>query len=90
MRSIKDLQDLVVKFRDDRDWGKFHTVQNLCLAISSEVGELCHLVRWGDVLNADLLGEEMADIAIFLLSLSDVTGVDLDHAIIKKVRRNEL
>ena len=90
MGTMQELQDLVVKFRADRGWGKYHTVQNLCLAIASETGELCHEVRWGNGFDIEAVRVEMADIAIFLLSLADVIGVDLEHVIIKKVRDNSI
>ncbi|WP_431884772.1 MazG-like family protein [Micromonospora wenchangensis] len=36
----------------------------------------------------DNLGEELADIAIFLLSLAEMTGVDLQEAIERKIAKN--
>jgi NTP pyrophosphatase (non-canonical NTP hydrolase) len=87
--TIQELQELVAKFRDDRDWDKYHTIQNLCLAIASEAGELCHEARWGDP-DIERLRLEMADIVIFLLSLADVSGVNLESAIINKISLNSL
>ena len=57
------------------------------MAIASEAGELCHEARWG---NPDMakVREEMADTAIFLLSLADVSGIDLEQAIIEKIAKN--
>jgi NTP pyrophosphatase (non-canonical NTP hydrolase) len=85
--NMDELQNMVAKFRDDRDWAKWHTVNNLILALASEAGELCHEARWG---NPDMakVREEMADVAIFLLSLADVSGVDLGQAIIDKIEKN--
>jgi len=87
MADIKAIQEMVAKFRDDRDWAKWHTVNNLIMAIASEAGELCHEARWGAP-DMDKVREEMADIAIFLLSLADVSGIDLEHAIIEKIAKN--
>jgi len=87
--TIQELQEMVAKFRDDRDWGKYHTIQNLCLAIASEVGELCHEARWGS-LDIEKLRLEMADIAIFLMYLADVTGINLESAIIDKIAKNSI
>jgi len=35
------------------------------------------------------LGEELADVAIFLLGLSEILGVNLEEEIVKKVEKNE-
>jgi NTP pyrophosphatase (non-canonical NTP hydrolase) len=35
------------------------------------------------------LGEELADVAIYLLGLSQILGVDLEQEILKKVAKNE-
>jgi dCTP diphosphatase len=87
--TIEELQRLTADFRDARDWGKHHTVQNLIMAIASEAGEMCHEARWG---NPDMakIRREMADVAIFLLSLADIAGINLGSAIIEKIRANEL
>ena len=36
----------------------------------------------------DDLGEELADVAIFLLGLSEILGIDLEDEILKKVDKN--
>ncbi len=35
------------------------------------------------------LGEELADVAIYLLGLSEILGINLEDEIIKKVEKNE-
>lgn len=35
------------------------------------------------------LGEELADVAIYLLSLSEMLGIDLESEIVKKVEKNK-
>ncbi len=35
------------------------------------------------------LGEELADVAIYLLGLSQILGVDLEQEVLKKVAKNE-
>ena len=87
MTDIKAIQKMVARFRDDRGWAKWHTVNNLIMAIASEAGELCHEARWG-LPDMAMVREEMADIAIFLLSLADVSGIDLEQAIIEKIAKN--
>lgn len=78
---------MVARFRDDRNLAKWHTVNNLIMAIASEAGELCYEARWGAP-DMTRVREEMADVAIFLLSLADVSGIDLERAIIEKMEKN--
>lgn len=57
--------------------------------------EFCHL--YGEVAEAhdawykglDSFPEELADVAIFLLGIAEIKGVDLEQEIIKKVEKNK-
>lgn len=88
MESLKDLQTMVCAFRDDRNWKQFHTPKNLAMALGSEVGELQDLYLWDRHPNNLLVLQEMADILIYLLSMADVTQIDLYEAVINKVAIN--
>ena len=46
MSDIQELIDLLVQFRDERDWGQFHDSKNLALALSIEAAELNELFLW--------------------------------------------
>ena len=46
MSEIKKLTDLLLKFRDERDWKQFHNSKDLALAISIEASELNELFLW--------------------------------------------
>jgi dCTP diphosphatase len=86
------------KFRDQRDWQKFHNPKDLSIALSIEASELEELFLWKDSAEVEKLlkdktqlekvKEEMADIGIYLLSLSSVLKVDLSNAVTKKLAQN--
>ena len=38
--TLSEVQEKIRKFAELRDWGQFHTPQNLAMAIGSEAGEL--------------------------------------------------
>ena len=84
------------KFRDDRDWKQFHDPKNLAVSISIEAAELLELFQWktGDeasrfaVENKERVSEEIADVAIYLIELADITGIDLAKAIEAKLEKN--
>lgn len=98
MDSIKNIQLALQEFSNERDWNKFHTPRNLALALAGEVGELAAEFQWirdgqdektylsNEKLNAIKL--EIADVAIYLLRLSDVLGIDLEQAVFEKIEIN--
>ena len=46
MSEIKDIEDALIKFRNERDWEQFHNPKDLALAISIEANELLELFLW--------------------------------------------
>jgi len=93
------MQDTIAKirrFRDERDWKRFHDPKNLAASISIEAGELLELFQWmsGEEAtrfaaeNKERVSEEIADVAIYLIELADITGIDLAQAIEAKLEKN--
>lgn len=97
MSDIENLTKIIREFADDRDWEKFHTPKNLALALSGEVGELAAEFQWLTEDEIQKLSEEqlekieleIADIAIYLLRLSDVLKLNLLKSILKKIEINQ-
>ncbi len=92
MVTIEELMKEVREFRDERDWKKYHTPKNLALSISVEAAELLELFQWKEDslenVDKESLKEEVADIMIYLLSLSEVIDVDLSKAVEEKLEKN--
>jgi len=96
--SISKLVSEIIKFRDERNWAQFHTPKNLALSIIIELGELFELIQWktDDEIKKSIkkdkneIEEEIADIAIYLFLLSSELGINLETAIPKKIRKNEI
>ena len=84
------------KFRDDRDWKQFHNPKDLAVSISIEAAELLELFQWKSAEqsarfaadNRERVSEEIADVAIYLVELADITGIDLAQAIDAKLEKN--
>lgn len=98
--SIPDLTARIRAFAEARDWEQFHTPKNLAMALIVEAAELVELYQW---LTADeaarladdpegraAVADELADIAIYLMRLADVVGLDLADEVRAKIERNEL
>ena len=43
---MEELLDRLLRFRDRRDWKKYHTPKNLALSVSIESAELLELFQW--------------------------------------------
>jgi len=95
MDSLNKLISDLESFRDERDWGQFHTPKNLMMAINGEAGELSSLCQW--VNNSEIYENielrnkvllEMADIFIYLINLANVLNVDLIDIANIKVEEN--
>ncbi|MGY1884156.1 nucleotide pyrophosphohydrolase [Blastococcus sp. SYSU DS0753] len=98
MRDLADLTARTRAFTDERDWGRFHDLKSLTLALTGEVGEVAELVQWLPVSSArkvsddrlrERLGEELADVLLYLVRLADVAGLDLGAEAAKKLAANE-
>lgn len=102
MSSDKEIAALIAEVREfavSRDWEQFHTPKNLAMAVAGEAGELVAEFQWlkeeestRSALSAEKFSDielEVADVAIYLLRLSDVLEIDLAGAIRKKLEINQ-
>ena len=97
-RDIHTLKKMAVRFRDEREWKQFHTVKNLAAGLALEAAELQDLFLWKTDGEAEALleteearqrfKEELADICIYLLYLSNDYGIDLSEAVTEKIALN--
>lgn len=96
MSDIKEITEKIKKFRDDRDWQKYHNHKDLAISIMIEAAELLEHFQWqskntSEYINKhkDEIGEEIADVAIHLLELADNLGIDLKEVIQAKLVKNQ-
>jgi dCTP diphosphatase len=93
--DITALEQVLQKFSEKRDWGKFHSPKNLAMALIVEAGELVELFQWlteaeskhvmDDTQLATEIRYELADVMLYLIRLSSVLGVDMDAAVREKL-----
>ncbi|CAL9051495.1 unnamed protein product [Musa banksii] len=98
--SLKELSRKLEEFALERDWMQFHSPRNLLLAVVGEVGELAEIFMWrGEVAKGlpnweesdkEHLGDELSDVLLYLIRLSDICGVDLGEAALKKIVKNAI
>ncbi|XP_010514099.1 PREDICTED: dCTP pyrophosphatase 1-like [Camelina sativa] len=98
--SLQTLSKKMDDFAKARDWEKYHSPRNLLLAMVGEVGELSEIFQWkGEVAigcpdwkeeEKVHLGEELSDVLLYLVRLSDACGVDLGKAALRKIELNAI
>lgn len=96
MESLEDVRQAIADFAQARNWDEFHSPKNLVMALSVEVAELLEHFQWltleqAKQLDAETLvkvGEEIADVQIYLARLADKLGIDILAACADKMVKN--
>ena len=97
IESLESLRDRLRAFAKARDWDQYHTPKNLSMALIGEAAELIEHFQWVEGDRSHLLEdktrqaveEELADILIYLVRISDKLGIDLYGAVERKLEINE-
>ena len=89
----KETADMVIRFRDERNWKQFHNPKDLAISLSLEAAELLEVFQWsGADLSAEgkaeKIKEELADIVNYCILMADRCGLDLDQIVRDKVQLN--
>ncbi len=87
---MQEVIEKIIKFRDDRDWKQFQSLDNIAKSISIESGELLENFQW-DSENYDIehVKEELADVLIYSYLMAITMDVDVKEIMIKKIEKNE-
>jgi len=91
--TLGDFQRYVEKLEQERGFAE-QTVLDKCLLLGEEVGELFKAIRKSEGLLIDEasrvgeIGEELADVLIYLCAIANRTGIDLETAFRSKEARN--
>lgn len=91
--EIKEIEKEIIKFRDERNWQQFHTLKDLLLGLKIECSELAELFLWKreaeiKAVPIEKIENELADIFIYLNYLSRYFNIDLEKALLEKIRIN--
>jgi dCTP diphosphatase len=97
--DLIELRDRMRTFTEERNWSQFHDPKSLLLALVGEVGELAELLQWLPAAELEQLargeplrgrvGEELADVLLYLVRLADVLDCDLAAAARNKMTASE-
>lgn len=83
------------QFRDERNWRQYHTYKDLALSVSLEASELLENFQWKPdeeavALNTENIKDEIADVYIYLMMLTDDLGLDIEELVKNKLLKNAI
>lgn len=93
MSDIHSLIEIIRKFRDERDWKKFHNPKDMSLSLVLEATEVMEHFQWKNEQEMQTyiknhkteLGEELSDVLYWVLLMSYDLGIDITKALKRKV-----
>ena len=92
--DIKELTEAMHNFVHSKGWyaadsKRPQTPRNLAISLSLEANEVLEHFQWqGELKDKDDLASELADVALYLLQLASVSGIDLEKAVLNKLETN--
>jgi NTP pyrophosphatase (non-canonical NTP hydrolase) len=92
---MKELIKEVIKFRDERNWKQYHNPKDLAISLTLEAAELLENFQWSSTeeaekTNREAIAEELADVLMYAILLSDVMNYDLKTIIENKLEKNRM
>ena len=98
--DLNKIKEKIKEFNLERDWDKYHNPKDIFIALVSEIGELAECYRWlnpeelnrinSDPIKKEKIEDEIADIMMYLITLSYKSDIDLIKAIENKLEKNKL
>jgi NTP pyrophosphatase (non-canonical NTP hydrolase) len=93
MMDIQQLTDEMNRFVEAMGWYREdspspQTPRNIAISLVLEASEVLEHFQWGEEGDASSLAEELADVALYLLQLAYLTGIDLEQAVLDKLAIN--
>lgn len=91
--ELEELSERMHAFVRSKGWyepgsRRPQTPANLAKSLVIEAAEVLEHFQWGETADPEALGDELADVLLYLMQLADVTGVDLEAATLAKLERN--
>jgi len=92
--DIKELTQKMNQFVSTQGWyeedsPRPQTLINLAISLTLEAAEVLEHFQWSEEMDEpEQLGEELADVALYLLQIASIAEIDLERAILQKLERN--
>ena len=92
--SIQQLTEEMHRFVQSKGWYDTNSPRpqkprNLAISLSLEAAEILEHFQWRDEpKDKEELASELADVTLYLLQLASVSGIDLEQAVLEKLKVN--
>jgi 8-oxo-dGTP diphosphatase len=92
--DLRDLTQAMHQFVQSKGWYQANsprpqTPRNIAISLNLEAAEILEHFQWGEeIRDRAALSAELADVALYLLQLASVSGIDLEEAIQHKLQTN--
>jgi dCTP diphosphatase len=83
----RTVSEALREFVRERDWGQFHTPENLAKSISIEAAELLECFQWSAEAEPDRIRDELADVLTYCHLLAARLGLDADEIVLAKLAK---
>ncbi len=93
--DLKELEERMHAFVAHQGWykedsQKKQTSRNLAISLVIEASEVLEHFQWqAETEDRAALASELADVALYLIQLASVSGIDLEEAILDKLTLNQ-
>ncbi len=96
---LHKIQKKLTKFNKKRDWQDGQNPKNIAMSIGIEAAELMEIFQWHSTKQAknikdpktvEHIGEEIADVMIYCISLASMFNLDFIDIIEDKMKKNSL
>ena len=96
MKTLNDLTEKILAFRDERNWAQFHKPKDMALSLILEASELAEHFQWKNEEESaehleserEALGDELSDVLYWTLLMAHDFKIDLADAFEKKMNKN--
>lgn len=96
--TIANLQTIVSKFCEDRNWRQYHNPKDLAIMIITEASELLNIFRYKNERDVEKIfsnkkedvEDELADILFGLLRFAELNDIDLSQSLENKIVKNNI
>ncbi len=94
--TLSSIEKQLLDFAKARDWDQYHSPKNIAMALSVEAAELVEIFQWKTEAQSATLNEqdlqaarhEIADVFLYLLTISRVLDIDILGAAQEKLELN--
>lgn len=92
--DLKELSQAMHDFVSAKGWyspdsTKPQTPRNIAISLAIETAEVLELFQWQETtMDKDRLGNELADVSLYLFQLASLCQIDLEQAILDKLAQN--